>query len=89
MGLVTFISFISVGVIPLFIYVVDYFIATPMNHLFETSIAMTFFAFFGIGFLKSIVNQTGKLKSIGETLFLGAAAALLAYYTGDLLEKLF
>jgi VIT1/CCC1 family predicted Fe2+/Mn2+ transporter len=89
MGLVTFISFISVGVIPLFIYVVDYFTAAPMNHLFETSIAMTFFAFFGIGFLKSIVNQTRKLKSIGETLFLGAAAALLAYYTGDLLEKLF
>jgi len=89
MGLVTFISFISVGIIPLFIYVLDYLAADPLNHLFETSISMTFLAFFGIGFLKSIVNQTGKLKSIGETLFLGAAAALLAYYTGDILEKLF
>jgi hypothetical protein len=50
---------------------------------------MTSLAFIIIGSLKSIVNETGKLKSIGETLFLGAAAALLAYYTGNFLDKLF
>lgn len=89
MGLVTFISFILVGLIPLLVYVLDYFVTSPINQLFLTSIVMTFFAFFVIGFLKSIVNQTSKLKSIAETLFLGAAAALLAYYTGKMLEKLF
>jgi len=89
MGLVTFISFILVGLIPLLVYVLDYLVVFPINHLFFTSITMTFFAFFGIGFLKSIVNQTSKLKSISETLFLGAAAATLAYYTGNILEKLF
>ena len=89
MGLVTFISFILVGLIPLLVYVLDYLVASPIDYLFLTSIAMTFFAFFCIGFLKSIVNQTSKLKSIAETLFLGAAAATLAYYTGNVLEKLF
>ncbi|MDZ7681860.1 MAG: VIT1/CCC1 transporter family protein [Fodinibius sp.] len=89
MGLVTFISFILVGIIPLFIYVLDYLTADPITNLFGISITMTFLAFFAIGFLKSIVNQTSRLKSIGETLFLGAAAALLAYYTGNILEKLF
>ncbi len=89
MGAVTFVSFILVGLIPLLVYVLDYLTATHIDHLFISSITMTFFAFFGIGFLKSIVNETGKLKSIGETLFLGAAAALLAYYTGNILEKLF
>lgn len=89
MGAVTFISFILVGFIPLVIYILDYMTATALNHLFLSSIIMTSFAFIIIGFLKSIVNETGKLKSIGETLFLGAAAALLAYYTGNFLEKLF
>lgn len=89
MGFVTFISFISVGLVPLLIYILDYFTAGSIDHLFRSSIIMTFLAFSGIGLLKSMVTQTGKLKSIGETLFLGAAAALLAYYTGNFLEKLF
>lgn len=89
MGAVTFVSFIFVGLVPLLIYILDYMTASPIEYLFSSSIAMTFLAFFGIGFLKSIVNQTGKLKSIAETIFLGAAAALLAYYTGNFLEKLF
>ncbi|MCW9708657.1 VIT1/CCC1 transporter family protein [Fodinibius salsisoli] len=89
MGFVTFVSFIAVGLIPLIIYILDYISDSEINHLFTSSILMTFVAFFGIGFLKSVVNQTGKLKSIAETLFLGAAAAFLAYYTGNFLEKLF
>ena len=89
MGAVTFISFILVGLIPLLIYVADYITDTAMEHLFTTSIAMTSLAFIGIGFLKSVVNETGKLKSIGETLFLGTAAAVLAYITGNFLDKLF
>lgn len=89
MGFVTFISFILVGFIPLLIYVLDYLTAAPINHLFSSSIFMTFVAFSCIGFLKSLITQTGKVKSIAETLFLGAAAAVLAYYTGRILETLF
>ncbi|MGD8425977.1 MAG: VIT1/CCC1 transporter family protein [Balneolaceae bacterium] len=89
MAVVTFFSFILVGLIPLLIYILDYLSASHIGHLFTSSIIMTTLAFIGIGFLKSLVNQTGKLKSITETLFLGTAAAILAYFTGNILEKLF
>lgn len=89
MAVVTFISFVLVGIIPLLIYLFDYMSPTHGSQLFYTSIVMTSLAFVGIGFLKSLVNQTGKLRSILETLFLGAAAAILAYFTGNILDKLF
>lgn len=89
MGVVTFISFILVGFIPLVIYVLDYLTPGALNHLFFTSIVLTSLAFIGIGFLKSLVNETGKIKGISETLFLGSAAAILAYVTGNFLDKLF
>ncbi|SMO51717.1 VIT1/CCC1 transporter family protein [Fodinibius sediminis] len=89
MGIVTFISFIIVGLVPLLIYILDYVTSAPLNHLFTSSIILTSLSFVGIGFLKSIVTQTSKLKSIGETLLLGTIAAVLAYYTGHFLEKLF
>lgn len=90
MGAVTFISFVLVGLIPLLTYVFDYS-STAINQsteLFKYSILMTTFAFIGIGWLKSYVTQTGRLKSILETLFLGAAAAILSYVVGSVLENM-
>jgi VIT1/CCC1 family predicted Fe2+/Mn2+ transporter len=89
MGLVTFISFIVVGFIPLLIYVMDYLTAQPIRHLFATSIILTSTAFIFIGFLKALVNEKSILKGIGETLLLGSAAAILAYYVGKFLESIF
>lgn len=89
MGGVTFFSFLLVGLIPLIIYVIDYLVGPPLTYLFSSSVVMTSLAFVGIGFLKSLVNETSKLRSIGETLFLGLAAASLAYITGNFLDKLF
>ncbi len=85
MALVTFISFILVGFIPLMIYVLDYIfdLNTP---LFLISSLLTFAAFAGIGWLKAYVTETSHWKSVLETLLLGAVAAALAYFVGDLLE---
>ncbi|NGP75728.1 hypothetical protein G3570_03735 [Balneolaceae bacterium YR4-1] len=88
MGVVTFISFIMVGFIPLLIYVMDYVTETEMSHLFLTSILLTTIAFILIGLLKSFVNEKSILIGISETLFLGSAAAILAYYVGNILEKI-
>jgi VIT1/CCC1 family predicted Fe2+/Mn2+ transporter len=88
MGLVTFFSFIIVGFIPLLIYVIDYFTIPPMHNLFGTSILLTSIAFIFIGLLKAVVNEKSILKGIGETLLLGSAAAILAYYVGNFLEKI-
>lgn len=85
MGFVTYISFILIGLIPLLIYVWDYIGSFPGNLFVWTSI-FTSIAFIFIGFLKTYVTQTSKLKGISETLILGILAAIVAYFVGDVLE---
>lgn len=89
MGAMTFISFVLVGLIPISVYLWDYFDNTEENSpLFLYSVLLTTAAFVGIGWLKSFVAKTHRLKSILETLFLGAAAAVLAYFVGSILENI-
>ncbi|MEL7123606.1 MAG: VIT1/CCC1 transporter family protein [Bacteroidota bacterium] len=87
MGAVTYISFILVGLVPLTIYVWDYI--SPINgNLFFICCILTGVAFVSIGFLKTYVTQTTYWKGILETLILGAIAASVSYFVGDLLEQL-
>ena len=88
MGAMTFISFLIIGLIPLVSYVWDYISDGDGNNLFEISILLTSFAFIGIGWLKSYVTQTSRIRSIAETLGLGAAAAILSYFVGSILESM-
>lgn len=85
-GMATFISFVLVGFIPLFIYIIDYFQLVDLN-LFLISSILTFTVFIAIGFMKSYVNKTNRIKSILETLLLGSAAAMLAFLVGGFLER--
>jgi VIT1/CCC1 family predicted Fe2+/Mn2+ transporter len=87
MGLVTFISFIMIGFIPLMLYVWDHLWGFTGNLFVWTSL-FTALGFIVIGFLKTYVTQTNPWKGIAETLILGILAALVAYYVGDLLENL-
>lgn len=86
-GAVTFVSFIILGLIPLVVYVVD-FIYPLQGNLFLITCLLTFFAFTVVGYLKSYVTETSIWKGVLETLFLGIAAASVAYFVGDFLEKL-
>ena len=86
-GGMTYLSFIIIGIIPLIAYVWDYAVQ-QLNNVFWISCTLTMFAFIGIGWLKSSVTQTSKTKSILETLLLGALAAAVSYFVGDLLEQL-
>jgi len=88
MGLATFTAFCLMGLIPLVSYVLDFWYELPFN-LFTISIVLTGIAFAIIGLLKGWVNETNKWRSMGETLFLGASAAVLAFYVGAFLDKLF
>ncbi|MFY0674851.1 MAG: VIT1/CCC1 transporter family protein [Bacteroidia bacterium] len=87
MGAATFAAFIIMGFIPLIVYIYDYLAETTSN-LFMTSSIMTGLTFMGIGFLKSKVTGTSKIRGVIETLILGGAAAILSYFVGDWLEKL-
>jgi VIT1/CCC1 family predicted Fe2+/Mn2+ transporter len=88
-GVITFFSFFILGFIPLAIYVLQFL---QSNQSKKSSILIAsgsaFIAFIVIGYLKSYVTQTNKWKSIFETLMLGATAAGLAYYTGNMLERI-
>lgn len=87
-GLVTYISFIVVGVVPLLAYVVDYVVDAQINNLFVISMVLAALSFAGVGFLKGVVTESNKAKAVAETLALGAVAAGLAYYLGAYLEAL-
>lgn len=88
MGAMTFVSFITVGLIPLIAYIWDYNNDEGSRNLFGISILLTSLAFIGIGWLKSYVAETSRIRSILETLFLGSAAAVLSYFVGSFLENL-
>lgn len=88
MGGVTFMSFLIFGFVPLVIYVIDYL--HPLEtQLFTVASVLTAATFILIGALKALVTQTVFIRSMFETLFLGGAAAVLAYYVGAVLEGLF
>lgn len=85
----TFLSFIVVGSVPL----LSYFFAgsgpIEQQDLFLYSCILTAVALGIVGVFKSIVTEKNKIVGISETLLLGGLAALLAYFVGDVLEKLF
>lgn len=86
-GLVTYISFILVGLIPLLIYVWDY-IGEVGGSLFIWSSVLTGVGFVIIGVLKTQVTQTKVWRGVLETLILGAIAALVSYFVGDILGQI-
>ncbi|WP_194852274.1 VIT1/CCC1 transporter family protein [Nonlabens antarcticus] len=86
-GGTTYASFLIVGIIPLLAYVWD-FVNPVAGNVFIWSSFLTGIGFLSIGVLKSKVNQTSLLRGVIETLALGAVAALVSYYVGDLIESL-
>ncbi len=86
-GTTTYISFISIGLIPLITYVVDY-VSPVGKNLFLIASILTAFGFILIGWLKTYVTQTSVWKGILETVVLGGIAAVVAYFVGDFLEQL-
>ena len=82
-GLYTFISFVSVGILPVipFLFMI--------NNEFETSIIVTMLLFIIIGFIKGKILNNSILKSISETFLLGVSASLISYYVGYYLKKNF
>lgn len=87
-ALVTFISFNLIGFIPLLAYVLSYFSDSFRINTFLISIILTSIAFFLVGSIKGrIVGRRWVMSGI-ETLLIGGAAAIIAYYVGYLLRGL-
>ncbi len=84
----TFLSFITIGLIPLMPYLYGLIIGAKQTHtLFIASLIMTAVAFLLIGYLKGRISSTGRARAAIETFALGAAAAMIAYGVGDVLAS--
>lgn len=81
MSIVTFFSFLIFGFIPLIPYM--FFKGTQ---LFFMSSCATVGALTLLGIIRWKVGKQGFLRSVGETLFLGGAAATVAYFVGTLFK---
>lgn len=85
----TFFSFIIVGSVPLLSYVFTGPGPAIQQDLFLYSCILTAVALGVVGYFKSFVTEKNIFIGIVETLVLGGLAAFLAYFVGDVLEKLF
>ena len=79
-ALVTFISFICFGFIPLFPFV---FFGSSDNTFLISAIS-TGFALVVLGILRAFITRQSPFKKIFETLFVGALASGVAYFVGTL-----
>lgn len=87
-GAYTFLSFLMIGAIPLLPFILNYWGWVSLDSPFSITCVLTSMAFVVIGLVKSNINHTSTWRAVLETLVLGTTAALLAYYTGFLLESL-
>ena len=84
-GLITFLSFIFFGTIPLVPYL---FAITQDNHR-TVSIIMTGLALLLLGLVRRWITRGRIVATIFQVLILGIAAALVAYLTGYLVANFF
>jgi VIT1/CCC1 family predicted Fe2+/Mn2+ transporter len=87
-GLITFVSFVVAGSLPL----LPYFLAivgvpVPLDHQFALSIFSMAVSLFLVGSLRTIFIKGNYIKNGLEMLSIGAIAAVVAYGLGALIEK--
>ncbi len=87
-GLITFVSFVLVGLIPLIGYILAPIIDLDEMQTFQLTCVFTLFALFIIGVIKAKVVKTSKILGGIQTMLVGGTAALIAFYVGDFVEKL-
>ncbi|MEO1411971.1 MAG: VIT1/CCC1 transporter family protein [Bacteroidota bacterium] len=87
-GGTTYVSFILLGFIPIVVYLMDYVLGGLEIPLFLSAALLTSLSFVLIGWMKASINETSIRKGILETISLGILAAGVAYWIGDLLEKI-
>ncbi|PIN93742.1 hypothetical protein COU54_01785 [Candidatus Pacearchaeota archaeon CG10_big_fil_rev_8_21_14_0_10_31_24] len=87
-AIVTFISFLAIGIIPLLSFLLALVLPQIVNIQFQLSFILTAVALIIIGYIKGIVVNNHPIKSSLETLGIGSVAALLAFLAGFLLKNL-
>ena len=86
---VTFVSFLTFGMIPLLLFVVGAFLNSIIPNAFLWASVLSGIAMFSLGAIKSKVTNKNWIRSGGETLLVGGVAATAAYFVGETLSKIF
>lgn len=86
-ALVTFISFVLLGLVPLLSFVFQFLFGWFSEYQFEISIVLTSVAFIAVGYIKGRVTKQHGFRSSLETLMVGGIAASVAYVVGALLHN--
>lgn len=83
-GTATTVGFLTAGMVPLIAYLVP----LPESQQFAAAMALTVAALFGVGASRTLVTGLGWVRSGAEMLFVGAAAAAVAFGIGALASSL-
>jgi len=88
-SIATFVSFILVGFVPLSMYTIDYVFSLDLDTslLLQISVVLTLVAFIAIGYLRGKITKISRRRAVLESFGLGAAAAIISYGVGNLLER--
>lgn len=85
-ALATFLAFVIVGSVPLWVFLWNWVAAYPIADPFFWCSVTTGVAFLGVGILKGRLVEKNWLLAGGETLLIGGSAAAVAYVVGMLLR---
>jgi VIT1/CCC1 family predicted Fe2+/Mn2+ transporter len=77
-GLVTFLSFVAFGAIPL----IPYFLLDPVSATFWLSVGATFAALLGLGLLRFAATREELFRCLWETVLVGGVCAAVAFAGG-------
>ena len=86
-ALSTLVAFLTVGLLPLLVYVYDLAAPGDVDHPFAWSATLTGVAFLVVGGMKSRFVDQSWWRSATETLTVGGLAAALAYGAGAALQS--
>jgi len=85
-AIATFSAFVIVGFVPLFAYVISYFIPVFQENTFVISALLTSGTFFLVGAAKTFFTKQNWFISGIQTFFIGGFAAIVAYMIGSFLK---
>lgn len=83
-GLITFVSFVALGSVPL----LPYILLDPTALTFQLSVAATGTALLLLGLIRWHATQDSMLRSVAETLSVGGLCAVVAYLVGALVAAI-
>jgi len=81
-GMVTFLSFLVFGIIPLLPYLAFWGRDMGANALFSMASAATVVALLALGYARSVVTRERRLRAMGEVFGVGLIAACIAFGVG-------